>query len=216
MSNNDIIDRNKILGSAEQDFGFDKVLRGYDVKQVNEYIVNLLNANKNASEIFDARFNDLSNENSMLTYELNQAKGEVQKINSLLDKLRAERDSLSQVQAPSRNAEDTEAIEEYKKKIDSLVAKNRLLAEENKKLENQNRDFQRDIAHLTKKVDKNRNEIKNLKEEVESGITEEAEKRHTEIVHIYESAIDKAEDLIYKIQTELSLAHSKAEDLSAE
>ena len=38
MTNNDVVDRNKILGSATQDFGFDKVLRGYDIKQVNEYI----------------------------------------------------------------------------------------------------------------------------------------------------------------------------------
>ena len=38
MANNDVVDRNKILGSATQDYGFDKVLRGYDIKQVNEYI----------------------------------------------------------------------------------------------------------------------------------------------------------------------------------
>ena len=31
MTNNDVVDRNKILGSATQDFGFDKVLRGYDI-----------------------------------------------------------------------------------------------------------------------------------------------------------------------------------------
>ena len=40
MANNDVVDRNKILGSATQDYGFDKVLRGYDIKQVNEYISN--------------------------------------------------------------------------------------------------------------------------------------------------------------------------------
>ena len=32
-------------------------------------------------------------------------------------------------------------------------------------------------------------------------------------LRIYESAIDKAEDLIYRLQTELSLAHSKVEDV---
>ena len=53
MTNNDVVDRNKILGSATQDFGFDKVLRGYDIKQVNEYISNLLATNKNAGELFD-------------------------------------------------------------------------------------------------------------------------------------------------------------------
>ena len=51
MTNNDVVDRNKILGSATQDFGFDKVLRGYDIKQVNEYISNLLATNKNAGEL---------------------------------------------------------------------------------------------------------------------------------------------------------------------
>ena len=33
MANNDVVDRNKILGSATQDYGFDKVLRGYDKRQ---------------------------------------------------------------------------------------------------------------------------------------------------------------------------------------
>ena len=72
---------------------------------------------------------------------------------------------------------------------------------------------ERDVAHLTKKVDKNRTEIKSLREEIESGVTNEADKKYTEIARIYESAIDKAEDLIYRLQTELSLAHSKVEDV---
>ena len=87
------------------------------------------------------------------------------------------------------------------------------LGEENKKLEDKNRDLQRDVAHLTKKVDKNRTEIKSLREEIESGVTNETDKKYTEIARIYESAIDKAEDLIYRLQTELSLAHSKVEDV---
>ena len=48
MTNNDVVYRNKIIGSATQDFGFDKVIRGYDIKQVNEDISNLLAINKNA------------------------------------------------------------------------------------------------------------------------------------------------------------------------
>lgn len=214
MSNIDIVDRNKILGAESLDYGFDKVLRGYDVKQVNEYITNLINSNKNATEIFDRRYSDLSNENSMLSYELNQKKGEVQKLNALVEKLRNERDSMAPAKSPVDAAVDEAVIEEYKKKIDSLLAKNRLLAEENKKLEGQNRDLQRDVAHLTKKVDKNRTEIKSLKEELENGMDSDAERKHIEIEHIYEAAIDKAEDLIYRIQTELSLAHSKAEDIT--
>ena len=44
-------------------------------------------------------------------------------------------------------------------------------------------------------------------------MTNETDKKYTEIARIYESAIDKAEDLIYRLQTELSLAHSKDEDV---
>ena len=44
-------------------------------------------------------------------------------------------------------------------------------------------------------------------------MTTEADKKYTELARIYESAIDKAEDLIYRLQTELSLAHSKVEDV---
>ena len=68
------------------------------------------------------------------------------------------------------------------------------------------------MAHLTKKVDKNRTKINDLTNQVEGGIEDSNQKNYTEIINIYESAIDKAEDLIYRLQTELSLAHSKAED----
>ena len=196
MTNNDVVDRNKILGSATQDFGFDKVLRGYDIKQVNEYISNLLATNKNAGELFDQRFEELKNSKSMLEYELSQSKGEVEKLTKLLEDIRAQRDTL-QAQETSKDSNlDTSVVEEYQAKIDSLISKNRLLGEENKKLE-----------------DKNRTEIKSLREEIESGMTNEADKKYTEIARIYESAIDKAEDLIYRLQTELSLAHSKVEDV---
>ena len=210
MTNNDVVDRNKILGSATQDFGFDKVLRGYDIKQVNEYISNLLATNKNAGELFDQRFEELKNSKSMLEYELSQSKGEVEKLTKLLEDIRAQRDTLQAQETSKGSNLDTSVVEEYQAKIDS---QNRLLGEENKKLEDKNRDLQRDVAHLTKKVDKNRTEIKSLREEIESGMTNEADKKYTEIARIYESAIDKAEDLIYRLQTELSLAHSKVEDV---
>ena len=210
MTNNDVVDRNKILGSATQDFGFDKVLRGYDIKQVNEYISNLLATNKNAGELFDQRFEELKNSKSMLEYELSQSKGEVEKLTKLLEDIRAQRDTLQAQETSKGSSLDTSVVEEYQAKIDSLISKNRLLGEENKKLEDKNRDLQRDVA-LTKKVDKNRTEIKSLREEIESGMTNEADKKYTEIARIYESAIDKAEDLIYRLQTELSLAHSTVE-----
>lgn len=212
MSNNDVVDRNKILGTATQDYDFDRVLRGYDVKQVNEYIANLLAVNKNSGEIFDQRFEDMKNKNSMLEYELAQTKGDLEKMQKLLENMRVQRDTLQAQETSKAKTLDTEQAAEYQAKIDSLVSKNRLLGEENKKLEEKNRDLQRDIAHLTKKVDKNRSEIKSLRENLESGMTAETEKRYSEIARIYESAIDKAEDLIYRLQTELSLAHSKAED----
>ena len=164
MTNNDVVDRNKILGSATQDFGFDKVLRGYDIKQVNEYISNLLATNKNAGELFDQRFEELKNSKSMLEYELSQSKGEVEKLTKLLEDIRAQRDTLQAQETSKGSNLDTSVVEEYQAKIDSLISKNRLLGEENKKLEDKNRDLQRDVAHLTKKVDKNRTEIKSLRE----------------------------------------------------
>lgn len=216
MSNNDVFNRDKILGKEHQDMGFDKVLRGYDPKQVDEYIADLHRANKNASEIFDQRFEDLKNQNSMLSCELSQAKGELEKISELYTTCREQRDNYkAKLDGPVVTQQDAVEIGELKEKIDSLLAKNRILSEENKKLEEKNRDLQRDVTHLTKKVDKNRFEIKNLKEELESGMTSDSAKKYSEIAQIYESAIDKAEDLIYRLQTELSLAHSKAEDISS-
>lgn len=217
MSNNDIVNRNQILGNETQDFGFDKVLRGYDVKQVNEYIDNLLSANKNAGEIFDERFNEIKNENEMLSCELSQAKGELEKINDLYEKCRKQRDEYKiLLDGPVVTQAEAVQISELQEKINSLISKNRILSEENKRLEDKNRDLQRDVAHLTKKADKNRFEIKSLKEELEAGMSSDSEKKYSEVARIYESAIDRAEDLIYRLQTELSLAHSKAEDVAAE
>ncbi len=121
MTNNDVVDRNKILGSATQDFGFDKVLRGYDIKQVNEYISNLLATNKNAGELFDQRFEELKNSKSMLEYELSQSKGEVEKLTKLLEDIRAQRDTLQAQETSKGSSLDTSVVEEYQAKIDSLI-----------------------------------------------------------------------------------------------
>ena len=46
MSNKEIVDRNQILGNNKVEF--DKSLRGYDTAQVDEYVANLINIQKNA------------------------------------------------------------------------------------------------------------------------------------------------------------------------
>lgn len=216
---NDVVNREEILGSAARTHNFDKVLRGYDTGQVDEYIANLLKTNKSASETFDQRFNDLKNEKSMIAYELEQAEYELKRMTDLFTSCKEERDALQtklsraerRTAPPVDNTEEIKALEE---KLQKALTKNRLLQEENKKLEDQNRDLQRDVAHLTKKVDKNRNKINDLSEQVESGISDDANKKYSEIAQVYESAIDKAEDLIFRLQTEFSLAHSKAEDIN--
>lgn len=134
MANNDVVDRNKILGSATQDYGFDKVLRGYDIKQVNEYISNLLATNKNAGELFDQRYEELKNAKQMLEYELSQSKGQVEKLTKLLEDIRVQRDTLQAQEGSKGQNLDTAQIEEYQSKIDSLISKNRLLGEETKNL----------------------------------------------------------------------------------
>ena len=213
---NEIIDRTKILGRESTDF--DKVLRGYDPKQVDEYIENLIKSNKNATAIFDQRLEDSKNENSMLRCELEQ---KTKQLTVLEDKYKfaeeeRERFAKKANESTVKTVVDDSALKELQEKYDSLVSKNRLLAEENRNLAKDKSDLQRDVAHLTKKVDKNRNEIKSLKEELEAGMSSDADKKYSEIAQIYESAIDKAEDLIYRLQTEFSLAHSKAEDVNAE
>ena len=64
MSNKELVDRNQILGNSKVEF--DKALRGYDVNQVDEYIANIIKAQRNASENFDSQIKDLRNDNSML------------------------------------------------------------------------------------------------------------------------------------------------------
>lgn len=214
--NKDIVDRSKILG--RETIEFDKVLRGYDPKQVDEYIHNLINIQKNASEVFDQRFDEMKNANAMLRYELDKATEKLDNAEVKYNHLEEERQKLiKKLQEPVKQVKvvDNTALDELQAKYDSLFSKNRILSDENRKLTKENDELKRDVAHLTKKVDKNRNEIKNLRTDVESGITSDTDRKYSEISQIYESAIDKCEDLIFRLQTELSLAHSKAEDVSA-
>ncbi len=208
----EFLDRNEILGKSK-DYGFDRVLRGYDAKQVEAYIENLLQADKNATAMFDSRLTELKNENSMLECELLQVKSELSQMKTLYSQCSQERDKLKNKQkAPIISDVKQDEYKELEEKYNRLVSKNRLLAEKNKALEDEKRNLQRDIAHLAKKVDKNRNEIKNLNEQLEAGCID-SENINAKIASIYESSIDKAEDLIYRLQTEFSIAHSKAEDV---
>mgnify|MGYP004609001335 FL=1 len=215
MSESSVINRESILGGNDSTHSFDKVLRGYDPKQVDSYIAQLELNSKKAGELFDARTKDLVNDKEMLTVELSRAKEQTEKVQKLFESCQEERDRLTSKlrEKPEKIVEvDTAMVVEYEERIKSLTTKLRLKTEENKKLEQKNADLQRDVAHLTKKVDKNRTKINDLTNQVEGGIEDCSQKNYTEIINIYESAIDKAEDLIYRLQTELSLAHSKAED----
>ena len=215
MSESSVINRESILGGSDSTHSFDKVLRGYDPKQVDSYIAQLELNSKKAGELFDARTKDLVNDKEMLTVELSRAKEQTEKVQKLFESCQEERDRLASKlrEKPEKIVEvDTAMVVEYEERIKSLTTKLRLKTEENKKLEQKNADLQRDVAHLTKKVDKNRTKINDLTNQVEGGIEDSNQKTYTEIINIYESAIDKAEDLIYRLQTELSLAHSKAED----
>ena len=214
------IKREDILGATNKSYSFDKVIRGYDPKQVDEVLANLQKANKSATEIFDQRVDDLKNNNEMLTYELEQAKQEADRMRNLFNQCKEERDALAaKLQKADRKAavaapvDNSAELKELDDKLQKALTKNRLLQDENKKLEDQNRDLQRDVAHLTKKVDKNRSKINDLEGQAQQGMSDEDTKKYSEIAQVYESAIDKAEDLIYRLQTEFSLAHSKAEDI---
>jgi predicted RNase H-like nuclease (RuvC/YqgF family) len=153
----------------------------------------------------------------MLESELEHTKSEFDRIASVLENVKKERDEYKLKSEKEKKvvvqADNSQEIAELEGKLEKALTKNRLLAEENKKLTDQNRDLQRDVAHLTKKVDKNRSKINELNTHLEEGMTSDESKKNSEIAQIYESAIDKAEDLIYRLQTEFSLAHSKAEDI---
>lgn len=215
MSNKELVDRNQILGNSKVEF--DKALRGYDVNQVDEYIANIIKTQRNASENFDSQIKDLRNDNSMLKYEIEQLKEEKANLDLRVKRALDERDlALKKMSEAPREVKvvDNSQLKELQEKYDALVSKHRLLGEENRKLTKENDGLKRDVAHLTKKVDKNRNEIKTLRSDVETTVGESNDRRYLEVSQIYEDAIDKCEDLIFRLQTELSLAHSKAEDVT--
>lgn len=217
MSNRELVDRNQILGNSKVEF--DKTLRGYDVNQVDEYIEKIIKTQRNASENFDSQIKDLRNDNSMLKYEIEQLKNENSELGAKVKRALDERDTAlkKMSQAPREvKVVDNSLLNELQEKYDSLVSKHRLLGEENRKLIKENEGLKRDVAHLTKKVDKNRNEIKTLRSDAEGNVSENNDRRYLEVSRIYEDAIDKCEDLIFRLQTELSLAHSKAEDVTKE
>ncbi|WP_294774720.1 DivIVA domain-containing protein [uncultured Eubacterium sp.] len=214
MSNNEIVDRNQILGKNKVEF--DKSLRGYDTAQVDEYISNLINVQKNASEVFDSQVKDLRNANSMLEYEVKELKEKVKSLTEKNEYAVEEKERLMKKinEAPREvKVVDNSQLKELQEKYDSLVSKHRLMGEENRKLVKENEGLKRDVAHLTKKIDKNRSEINNLRTSAEGNYTNVTDERFIQVSRIYEEAIDKCEDLIFRLQTELSLAHSKAEDI---
>lgn len=217
MSNRELVDRNQILGNSKVEF--DKALRGYDVNQVDEYIEKIIKTQRNASENFDSQIKDLRNDNSMLKYEIEQLKNKNSELGAKVKRALDERDmALKKMSEAPREVKvvDNSLLNELQEKYDSLVSKHRLLGEENRKLIKENEGLKRDVAHLTKKVDKNRNEIKTLRSDAEGNVSENNDRRYLEVSRIYEDAIDKCEDLIFRLQTELSLAHSKAEDVTKE
>lgn len=214
MSNKEIVDRSQILGNNKVEF--DKSLRGYDTAQVDEYISNLITVQKNASENFDNQVKDLRNTNSMLEYEVNELKEQVKSLTAKNEFAAEEKERLMKKinEAPKAvKVVDDSQLKELQEKYDSLVSKHRLLGDENRKLLKENENLKRDVAHLIKKVDKNRSEINNLRTSAEENYTNVTDERFIQISRIYEDAIDKCEDLIFRLQTELSLAHSKAEDI---
>lgn len=225
MGANDFINRQEILGDSARTYSFDKVIRGYDPKQVDDFINNLVQSNKGATEIFDDRLRDLRNEKEMLEAELSNTKSkladsqsEYNRLQEILAGVREERDRYklkSEKEKKVITQDNSEQLAELQDRLDKALTKNRLLQDENRKLSDQARDLQRDVAHLTKKVDKNRSKINDLTGQVESGMSTDDSKKYSEISQIYESAIDKAEDLIYRLQSEFSLAHSKAEDVKS-
>ena len=166
MSEN-TIKREDILGDAAKTFTFDKALRGYDTKQVDDYINSLIKSNKNAIEIINSRIGEMKTDNEMLRYELEQSRSELDDALQANATLRSEMQKMTventkanaaaaaAAVAANKSANDSE-IKELEEKIKKLTTRNRLLADENKKLEDEKKDMQRDIAHLTKKVDKSR------------------------------------------------------------
>ena len=107
----DVIKREDIIGAASKSYDFDKVLRGYDPRQVDEVIANLQKTNKSATEIFDQRIVDLKNKNEMLNYELDQAKQEADRMRNLFNQCKEERDALSAKLAKAGFAEQGAALD---------------------------------------------------------------------------------------------------------
>ena len=178
MSNKEIVDRSQILGNNKVEF--DKSLRGYDTAQVDEYISNLITVQKNASENFDNQVKDLRNTNSMLEYEVNELKEQVKSLTAKNEFAAEEKERLMKKinEAPKAvKVVDDSQLKELQEKYDSLVSKHRLLGDENRKLLKENENLKRDVAHLTKKVDKNRSEINNLRTSAEENYTNVTDER---------------------------------------
>ncbi len=214
--------RDSILGSDRKTVHFDTKLKGYDINQVDEYIDGLFQKMKTLEETYTRKEQDMRNAKNIAEYEYSQAQSELKKLEQEFVQLKNTNDDLraqlakaeGEAKRASNVATNTEELDALKAEVQKLRNRCGQLKDEKDKAEAQCRDLQRDVAHLTKKVDKNRNKINELNTQVETGMTDEDSKKYSEMARIYEAAIDKAEDLILRLQTEFSLAHSKAEDLN--
>lgn len=207
--------RGEVLGESVRSYSFDKSFRGYNPKQVDEFISSLVATNKSASELFDARYGEIRNENSMLAFELQQAKDELEALKKqyAAGKTESDKPLEAEVQEPiAPPAADANLIKVLKDKLRKAVAKIRSLQSENSKLAKKNNEYQSDVAYLTAKIEKYKAKIQDLNAQLEADTTDKEKKKYYAMLQIFEDTIEKSEELVHQLQNEFSLAQAKAAD----
>jgi len=163
-SNPGVLRRNELGEVSGQDnsYGFSRAVRGYDPKEVDEYIDNLLDNYRNAQRVLDQNREEFENERELISCEVDGLKSQKAEWEAKIAEYQAVIDDLSNKMVESAG---DEAVQEMRKLRDQIKKMERKDAENQEiidNLSNQLGESQKIINTLNAKSNTNIREVEDL------------------------------------------------------
>lgn len=150
------------VSGTDNSYGFSRAVRGYDPKEVDEYIDNLLDNYRNAQRVLDQNREEFENERELISCEVDGLKSQKAEWEAKIAEYQAVIDDLSNKMVESAG---DEAVEEMRKLRDQIKKYERKDAENQEiidNLSNQLGESQKIINTLNAKSNTNIREVEDL------------------------------------------------------
>lgn len=150
------------VSGTDNSYGFSRAVRGYDPKEVDEYIDNLLDNYRNAQRVLDQNREEFENERELISCEVDGLKSQKAEWEAKIAEYQAVIDDLSNKMVESAG---DEAVQEMRKLRDQIKKFERKDAENQEiidNLSNQLGESQKIINTLNAKSNTNIREVEDL------------------------------------------------------